>query len=91
MPKSDETASGAAPDAATRVSVFDFLYRDAARVASYLSQFDRSGLLTGIKQIDNVTEQESDEGTFQGGASILMAKAQATGTIRRGLTNTEAA
>lgn len=36
-------------------SVFDFLYHDSRRIGSFLSQFDESGLLTGIKQGEAVT------------------------------------
>lgn len=56
MSKSEVTASPAAQGAAEHDSVFDFLYHDSRRIASFLSQFDNNGLLTGITQGDSVTK-----------------------------------
>lgn len=50
------TVSSAEQDEAENASVFDFLYHDSRRVASYLSQFDNSGLLTGITQSEGVSK-----------------------------------
>lgn len=44
-----ENASGPRQQAQERNSVFDFLYHDARRVASFLSQFSAYGALTGVK------------------------------------------
>lgn len=45
----------------TRTSVYDFLYHDSRRVASYLSQFDNNGLLTGLTQ-----SKETSKGSRRG-------------------------
>lgn len=56
MSKRGEIASAGEHDAAEADSVFDFLYHDSRRIASYLSQFDNSGLLTGVTQSEGVTK-----------------------------------
>ncbi|WP_264593151.1 hypothetical protein [Sphingobium sp. B1D7B] len=48
---SSEEQGGVEPD-----SVFDFLYHDSRRIASFLSQFDDNGLLTGLTQGDTVSK-----------------------------------
>jgi len=48
---SNEEQGGAEPD-----SVFDFLYHDGRRIASFLSQFDKNGLLTGLTQGDSLSK-----------------------------------
>ncbi|WP_299724694.1 hypothetical protein [Devosia sp.] len=58
--KQSETLTGG-PDAQTTVSVFDFIYHDAPRVASFLAQFDSSGHLTQIAQSAHITRVR-DEG-----------------------------
>ncbi len=50
MSEKDVTASPEEQDEAKPDSVFDFLYHDSRRIGSFLSQFDNSGLLTGIRQ-----------------------------------------
>lgn len=50
------TVSQAAQGAAEHNSVFDFLYHDSRRIASFLSQFDNNGLLTGITQGESVAK-----------------------------------
>lgn len=56
MSKKDVTASQGGPDEAEADSVFDFLYHDSRRIASFLSQFDENGLLTGLTQGEGVTK-----------------------------------
>ncbi len=56
MSKKEVTASQGAQGEAEPDSVFDFLYHDSRRVASFLSQFDNNGLLTGVTQADSVTK-----------------------------------
>jgi hypothetical protein len=56
MSKREVTVSPAAQGEAEHDSVFDFLYHDSRRIASFLSQFDNNGLLTGITQGDSVTK-----------------------------------
>lgn len=55
MSKSVVKVSDEAPDELEPVSVYDFLYHDSRRIASFLSQFDESGLLTGITQGETAT------------------------------------
>lgn len=54
MSKKKEIASSAVRDEVEQDSVFDFLYHDGRRVASFLSQFDDNGLLTGLTQSEAV-------------------------------------
>lgn len=61
MSKKGEIVSAEGQDEPESASVFDFLYHDSRRVASYLSQFDNSGLLTGVTQSEN-----SAKGTKRG-------------------------
>lgn len=56
MSKNEVTASAAAQDEAEPDSVYDFLYHDSRRIASFLSQFDENGLLTGLTQGDSVSK-----------------------------------
>lgn len=56
MSKNGEKASGAAHDEVAPDSVYDFLYHDSRRIASFLSQFDANGLLTGLTQGDSVSK-----------------------------------
>jgi hypothetical protein len=56
MSKNEVRASGAAHDEAEPDSVYDFLYHDSRRIASFLSQFDNNGLLTGLTQGDSVSK-----------------------------------
>ena len=55
MSKSVEKASEAGQDEAESASVFDFLYHDSRRIASFLSQFDNNGLLTGLTQSESAS------------------------------------
>ena len=50
MSSKDVTVSDEGQGEAEQDSVFDFLYHDSRRVGSFLSQFDNSGLLTGLTQ-----------------------------------------
>lgn len=56
MSKNGLTVSNEEPDGAEQDSVFDFLYHDSRRVASFLSQFDANGLLTGLTQGESVAK-----------------------------------
>ena len=56
MSKKDETASAEEQGDQNTDSVFDFLYHDHRRIASFLSQFDANGLLTGLTQSEGVTK-----------------------------------
>lgn len=65
--KLNETSTGG-QDAQTTVSVFDFIYHDARRIASFLSQFDNSGHLTQISQSAGISrvrdEADKTHGTL---------------------------
>lgn len=56
MSKKDVIASPEEQDEAVPDSVFDFLYHDSRRIASFLSQFDDNGNLTELTQSDSVTK-----------------------------------
>lgn len=56
MSKNDKTVSQKGQDEADPDSVFDFLYHDSRRIASFLSQFDANGLLTGLTQGESVAK-----------------------------------
>lgn len=56
MSKSEVKVLQAAQGAAEQDSVFDFLYHDSRRIASFLSQFDNNGLLTGITHGESVAK-----------------------------------
>lgn len=89
MPKNDETVSGEEPGEVKRDSVYDFLYHDARRVASFLAQFDPSGHLTGVKQTESAGEQESEEGSAQATANAVVARATGGFTNKRGTSAAE--
>ncbi|MDP4574662.1 hypothetical protein Q9K02_05860 [Qipengyuania sp. G39] len=56
MSKKEAIVSAEGQDVQTTDSVFDFLYHDSRRIASYLSQFDNSGALTGVTASEGVTK-----------------------------------
>lgn len=56
MSKNGKTALAEAQDEQAADSVYDFLYHDSRRIASFLSQFDQNGLLTGLRQGESVTK-----------------------------------
>lgn len=89
---SEGTASGGALGAPKHGSVFDFLYHDARRTASFLAQLDPDGHLTGIKRMERVEETSSDKSgaSAQGGIPTL-ARAQAMFEGQRGKVAGEAA
>lgn len=56
MSKNVEKVSSEEQGEANTASVFDFLYHDSRRIASFLSQFDNNGLLTGLKQAETAAK-----------------------------------
>lgn len=56
MSKNVVTASQGEQGEAEPDSVFDFLYHDSRRIASFLSQFDANGLLTSLTQGESATK-----------------------------------
>ena len=65
MPESD--AASAPPD---RSSVYDFLYHDPRRIASFLAQFTQYGHLKSLSRLESTTEAASDKGVVTGRAGI---------------------
>ena len=61
--------SAEGPGEQTIDSVFDFLYHDGRRVASFLAQFDPSGSLTQISEGRNVEKVRVDVQRLEGSAS----------------------
>ena len=57
---------------AESASVFDFLYHDHRRIASFLSQFDDNGLLTGLTQSEGVTKGSKRSKKFGLGGEIAL-------------------
>ncbi len=90
MSANDKTVSDAAHDVRTQDFVLDFLYHDARRVASFLAQFDPSGHLTGLKQSENVSRTEGEDGNVQATANALVARASGSFVLRRGSSAGEA-
>lgn len=68
MSKSELTASKEGQDEAGHDSVFDFLYHDSRRIASFLSQFDVNGHLTILTQGESVTKGSKRSKKFAIGA-----------------------
>jgi hypothetical protein len=58
----------------TANSVFDFLYNDSDRVASFLGQFDPSGHLTGLKKLLSVGEASSSSSDISGTGNVGVLK-----------------
>ena len=65
MPESD--AASALPD---RSSVYDFLYHDPRRIASFLAQFTQYGHLKSLSRSESTTEAASDKGVVTGSAGV---------------------
>ncbi len=71
--ETQKNQSAAGPDEQATVSVFDFLYYDVTRIASFISQFDPSGHLTGITQTERARRNkiESTDAKTEGTAVVL--------------------
>ncbi|KIQ02250.1 hypothetical protein RU07_12470 [Agrobacterium tumefaciens] len=63
-------------------SVFDFLYYDVSRIASFLSQFDSSGHLTELRQSQSAYQRTHRSGTVEVKGSILAASALGKDELR---------
>ena len=64
------------PDGQITDSVYDFLYYDTRRVASFLAQFDKSGYLTGIAQ--SAERIRTREDTDKTAGSVLLVGGEVT-------------
>ena len=76
--QSDQSTT--APAEPESVSVYDFLYYDAARIASFLSQFDPSGHLTQITNNERAHRGKKESTSVQAAGSVAIVK----GTISDG-------
>ena len=65
-------------------SVFDFLYYDATRIASFLSQFDSSGHLTTVTQGERAHRSKQENTALKTEGSIAVAKGAVTRETDRG-------
>lgn len=70
-------------------SVFDFLYQDSERVASFLSQFEPNGHLTNLKQTLGASEAATSSTALHGAgtAGIVKGGMNATSTAADTTTN----
>lgn len=77
MSASDERASEETSGRPASVSVYDLIYRDAARIALFLSQFDRRGLLTSLKHTEAVADTRAAKNleSVRGGLRVFNAGA----------------
>ncbi len=90
MSKSGDATSVEGLDLSSKSEVRDFLYNDARRIGSYLSQFDPFGHLQSIKTSDAAGENQSTKSTFAGKAGVpLVAEASGAGEILTGTTGAE--
>lgn len=70
MPKQQDTQFSEAPELQKVDSVFDFLYADTRRIASFLSQFTAFGHLTEIVHGEHTKEAENRRGTVKGSTGL---------------------
>jgi len=90
MSRNVEEVSEEGPDALENTSVYDFMYHDARRIASFLSQFDNNGHLTGIKQNESVAKGSTRSKSFGINANLpLIGGGGVTGLIGPGETGRE--
>jgi hypothetical protein len=85
--KSDENASERQKENPPRDSVYDFLYCDARRVASFLSQFESHGVAGQVRTSESEASTQTERKVGGGGLSIP-GVAQAQTTLER-TANTE--
>lgn len=58
------------PEEQNTDSVYDFLYHDSRRVASFLSQFDKFGHLTGLTRGEYAERSKADSGTIEASGGL---------------------
>jgi hypothetical protein len=51
-------------------SVYDFLYHDARRIASFLSQFDQFGHLTGLQRTEQAERSKTESGKIEASGGL---------------------
>jgi hypothetical protein len=84
VPKNDESASGNSITDQKNNSVYDFLYHDVRRIASFLAQFQTYGVLQQIKATESVGRSGTSKTVISGDLGVpLVAKGSATldGTV----------
>lgn len=69
-----------APEHRDTDSVFDFLYVDQRRIASFLSQFNNFGDLTQIVSSRSARRSKADESALSGSGGVVVAKGEARST-----------
>jgi hypothetical protein len=72
MSAKSEKTSTEGLDRPERDSVYDFLYNDARRIASFLSQFDKDGHLTALVRTQGITESTGSNYGGTGGVTAHM-------------------
>ena len=83
-----EPASGPQQQAQEKNSVYDFLYHDARRIASFLSQFQTYGVANAIKATESAGRSETTKGGLEAGGGVpLIASGKAV--LDRAVTNDE--
>jgi len=70
MSKSEDQALQKGRGEPENASVYDFLYHDSRRIASFLAQFDENGLLTGLTRGESATKGARRGSKFEIGADI---------------------
>jgi len=70
-PKNAETASGPQQEDQKSNSVFDFLYHDSRRIASFLAQFETYGVLQQVKATESVGRTGSSKTTASAGVDLV--------------------
>ena len=82
-----KTPSGEEQGGLSTDSVFDFLYYDARRIASFLSQFDNSGHLKEIVQNESAQRSQQKTGTVKAAGGVpLVATAEGEHSSETGAT-----
>lgn len=81
MSKSVETASEKAPGEPQNDSVFDFLYCDTGRIASFLAQFDDSGHLERVIQRETTTKGTRRAVEFGIGGGAMLSGTGGSGNL----------
>jgi hypothetical protein len=69
--KSDATDLGQRQQGQKNNSVFDFLYRDSRRIASFIAQFETHGVLQQVKATEAVGRTGSSKTTASGGVDLV--------------------
>lgn len=80
--------SGRQQQAPAKNSVYDFLYHDARRIASFLAQFQTYGVAQSIKATEGAGRSETTKGAVEASGGVPLIAAGKAG-IDRSVTNDE--